>query len=179
MIDQQSLRSKLQVLRGKADRRFLYCGILFGLYAFYLLIEVLDFLAMLHSKEPDFSPTYNIVHVAYFMVEMAVAMGLGLWMGLLYQARNKNYSLMAFFFILVTIGRMVLVYYLYIYTEPTSHWVPFIYKKANELSDIFRFSFAYAQIFFCILGAVMCIRVSLIKAKLEKSNVPAEAEHKS
>lgn len=168
MTDIQSLQKKLQVLRRKADRRFLYCAILFSLYAFYLLIEVLDFLALLHSKEPEFSPTYDIVHVAYFIVEMAVVMGIGLWMGILYLARNKNYELMAFLFIFVTISRMAMVYYLYFYTNPTYHWVPYIYKKANELSDLFRFGFVFTQLLFCIFGIFMCIRVRAVAARYNR-----------
>jgi len=33
------------------------CSVLFGLYSFYLLIEVLDFLTLHHSKEPVYIAT--------------------------------------------------------------------------------------------------------------------------
>ena len=80
-------------LSASARSQAVTCSVLFGLYAFYLLIEVLDFLALLHSKEPDYSATYTIVHVAYFMVEMVICLGLSLWIAIINQKRTDNYIL--------------------------------------------------------------------------------------
>lgn len=133
-------------------------SVLFGLYAFYLLIEVLDFLALLHSKEPGYSATYDIVHVAYFMVEMVVCLGLALWTRLLSLDKDKSLLTLGSIMALITIFRVLLVYYLYHYSEPEYHFVPYIYKLANPLSNFFRFTFIYLQITITMICTVSAFR---------------------
>jgi len=146
------------------------CAVLFGLYAFYLLIEVLDFLALLHSKEPDYSATYNIVHVAYFIVEMVVCLGLALWISVIKIRRYDNYILPGIVLAAITLFRIVMVYYLYHYSEPTYHFVPYIYKLANPLSNFFRFSFIYLQIIMCLIASITCFRAVSAKGRLQPTN---------
>lgn len=142
------------------SRMILFSSILFGLYAFYLLIETLDFLALLHSKEPDYSPTYTIVHVAYIIVEMIVCMGLAIWIYIIYLSKASKNLVLGIIFTVVAFFRVILVYYLYHYSEPQYHFVPYIYKLANPLSNVFRFSFIYLQIFAVAVCAIKCFRVA-------------------
>ena len=165
---EKTIQEKHRNFLFKSSARLVLMGsILFGLYSFYLLIEILDFLALLHTKKPDYSATYNIVHIAYFIVEMVVCLGLALWTGMLYQREGKNPVLLANIFTAITIFRIVLVYYLYHYSEPVYHIVPYIYKIANPLSNFFRFSFIYIQILLTAITAVTCFRVAATHRKTQ------------
>ena len=165
--------NKFLSLSASARRQTLSCSVLFGLYAFYLLIEVLDFLALLHSKEPDYSATYNIVHVAYFMVEMVVCLGLSLWIAIINLKLTDNYIVLGIILAAITMFRITMVYYLYHYSEPTHHFVPYIYKLANPLSNFFRFTFIYLQIIVALIASITCFRAYSASRKLqfEKSRI--------
>ena len=165
--------SKFLSLSASARRQVLSCSILFGLYAFYLLIEVLDFLALLHSKEPDYNATYTIVHVAYFMVEMVVCLGLALWIAVINPKRTDNYILPGTILAAITLFRIIMVYYLYHYSQPSYHFVPYLYKLANPLSNFFRFTFIYLQILMALIASITCLRASSVGRKLqfEKSRI--------
>lgn len=165
--------SKFLSLSASAHRQILSCSVLFGLYSFYLLIEVLDFLALLHSKEPDYSATYTIVHVAYFMVEMVVCLGLSLWIAIINPKRINNYIVPGIILAAITLFRITMVYYLYHYSEPTYHFAPYIYKLANPLSNFFRFTFIYLQIIMALIASITCFRAYSASRKLqfEKSRI--------
>lgn len=165
-----SYQDKFSSLSAITQRQTTASSVLFGLYAFYLLIEVLDFLALLHTKEPDYSATYNIVHVTYFIVEMVVCLGLALWIAMINLRRTKSYILPAILFSLIVLFRIILVYYLYHYSEPEYHFVPYIYKLANPLSNLFRFSFIYLQIIICIITAINYFRAAYAQKKLLAAN---------
>lgn len=124
----------------------------YALYALYLLLETLDFMDLLHSKPPDFSPTYDVVHVAYFMVDMIVCGFLALSFLLLRLHRPAGIATgvisagMAVF-------RAGLAYYLYRYTA--DHQIaPFIYKVGNPFSDLIRGLFVPAQILLSLAAAI-------------------------
>lgn len=126
--------------------RWLYANVAFyGIYGLFLLIEVLDFLEMLHAKPPGFSPTYDVVHVTFYMVEMTVCMLMAVIFAQLKMSTIRGGALI-FIGILTLIFRGALVYYLYLWTDPEYHWVPFIYKKANELSPLMRGLFVPLQL---------------------------------
>ncbi|CAD0005135.1 hypothetical protein FLACHUCJ7_02237 [Flavobacterium chungangense] len=162
--------NRLDSLSKSSSKLVLTSSILFGLYSFYLLIEILDFLALLHSKEPDYSATYNIVHVAYFIVEMVVCLGLGLWIGMLYLCKRKNPIALTSIFTSVTIFRIVIVYYLYHYSDTVYHSVPYIYKLANPLSNFFRFSFIYIQILLTAITAITNLRAISVHRKTQHTS---------
>lgn len=158
---------KFTTLSSSARSKVLTCSVLFGLYAFYLLVEVLDFLALLHSKEPDYSATYTIVHVAYFMVEMLVCMGLSLWIAVINPKQTDNYIASGIILATITLFRIIMVYYLYHYSETTYHFMPYIYKLANPLSNFFRFTFIYLQIIMSLIASITCFRAASAKDKLQ------------
>jgi hypothetical protein len=134
---------------------------------------VLDFLALLHSKEPDYTATYTIVHVAYFMVEMVVCLGLSLWIAVINPKRTNNYIVPGIILAAITLFRITMVYYLYHYSEPTYHFVPYIYKLANPLSNFFRFTFIYLQIIMALIASITCFRAysAIRKLQVERSRM--------
>lgn len=125
----------------------------YGLYALFLLIEVLDFLSMLHSKPPGFSPTYDIVNVAYYVVDMVVCISLLFAFLLMRFTDKKKYGSIVFFCLLLASFRWVAVYYLYIFTTPEYRWVPYIYKVANAFSNAARILFLPLQVLFGYISA--------------------------
>lgn len=140
-----------------------FCIYSYGIYAFFLLIESIDFLAMLHTPEPGFSPTYNIVHAVFFVVELVVCGFLTLGLLQLYLTKDKKPSTAAIVISGITVFRCFLVYYLYWYSEPEVHFVPYIYKKANEFSGMFRGLFLPMQIIAGLLAAISWIRAACRK----------------
>jgi len=110
----------------------------YGIYALFLLLECIDFLSLLHNAEPGFHATYNIVHVAFFMVELIVYASLTLGMMLLHNFSGKNPLRIMLWILAITTLRLVMIYYLYWQTEPKVHFVPYIYKKSNDYSGIVR-----------------------------------------
>lgn len=159
--------AKLDSLKLNFLYKILTCSILFGLYAFYLLIEVFDFLALLHSKEPDYNATYSIIHVTYFIVEMIICIVLAIWIYLIYISQKENYIRYSIIFTTIAIFRIILVYYLYHYSNPQYHFVPYIYKLANPLSNVFRFSFIYLQIIAVVVCAFTSFKIARISRRLD------------
>lgn len=121
----------------------------FGIYAFNTIIESLDFLDPLHSKHPEYSPTYDLVNVAFYMVEalICVALALCVWVLSYHFKKSKNTIWLLAFLVLFRAG---VVYFLYLYTADDYRWVPFIYKKANFLSEL-RVLIIPMQFIFAIL----------------------------
>lgn len=135
----------------KTGRYLLYgCAALYGLYTAFLLIEVLDFLSLLHSPPPGGGPTYDLVNVAYYIVEMIVCIALTFGF-LLLLVLPLSGTRVAYTCLLVCLFRIGLVYYLYVFTTREYRWVPYIYKVANDFSDIMRMLMLPSQI---ILGGV-------------------------
>ncbi|MEJ7560770.1 MAG: hypothetical protein WKF66_20835 [Pedobacter sp.] len=131
----------------KAGQKAIYfCIYAYGLYGAYLVLECLDFLSLLHTPEPGFHATYELIHVAFFIVELIVYVALTLGFITLYNQQEKKPITVVLVMLLITIFRIVMIYYLYWFSEPKVHFVPYIYKKSNELSGIIRGLFLPAQI---------------------------------
>ncbi|MCU0354427.1 MAG: hypothetical protein MUD08_11930 [Cytophagales bacterium] len=144
------MNDKVPHLLKTANRLLFWCAALYGAYSLFLLIEVLDFLSMLHSKPPDYHPTYDLVNVTYYIVEMIVCLAM-VFSYLALSVVPKSWKPVVYTCVAITLFRIVMVYYLYFFTTPEYRWVPYIYKKANELSPLVRTMFLPTQI---ILGAV-------------------------
>jgi uncharacterized membrane protein len=129
----------------------------YGLYALFLLVEILDFLSLLHSKPPGESATYTVVHVTYFVVEMVVCLSLAFGFLLMRRGHGTAVGLAC---LLISVCRLALVYYLYLFTDAEYHWVPYIYKVANEFSDAARVVFLPMQVLFGLVAAWFCWRAS-------------------
>jgi hypothetical protein len=123
-----------------------FCIYAYGLYGAYLVLECLDFLSLLHTPEPGSHATYDITHVAFFIVELIVYSALTLGFIILYNQKEKKPLTVVLVILLITIFRIVMIYYLYWFSEPKVHFVPYIYKKSNELSGIIRGLLLPAQI---------------------------------
>lgn len=119
---------------------------LYGIYALFLLLECVDFLACLHTPDPGLHPTYNIVHVAFFIVELIVYASITLGLIIQLNVTNKKPATVMTTVLLITVVRMFMIYYLYWQSEPKVHFVPYIYKKSNELSGLVRGLLLPAQI---------------------------------
>lgn len=129
-----------------------WCAILYGVYSFFLLIEVLDFLSLLHTKTPNQTPTYTLINVVYVIIEMIICLVMTFYYAVLpLPTFSKSYRKTLYGGLLVLVFRIVMVYYLYIYTTPEYRWVPYIYKTANALSDFMRIVFLPLPI---ILGVI-------------------------
>ncbi|WP_316831471.1 hypothetical protein [Pedobacter aquatilis] len=124
---------------------------LYGFYALFLLLECIDFLAYLHTPELGYSPTYNIVHVAFFIVELIVYAFIVLGLIIQLNLTDKKPLTVMTTVLLITGIRMFMIYYLYWQTEPEVHFVPYIYKKSNELSGFVRGTLLPAQIIWGIV----------------------------
>lgn len=122
------------------------------IYGVYMLVESFDFLAMLHSKPPDFHPTYSLVNVVYYIMEMIICISLGF--GCLLLRMQQKVVVML---VLILLFRIGIVYYLYFFTEPEYRWVPYIYKVGNDASKGVRVLFISLQLLFGI-GSIMTAR---------------------
>ncbi|RYY06517.1 MAG: hypothetical protein EOP43_06110 [Sphingobacteriaceae bacterium] len=107
-------------------------------YAFFLLIECLDFSALLHSPEPGFHATYDLTNVIFYMLDLIVCVSFGLILMVIYLTPEKKRFTLIFTVITVTLLRAGLIYYLYMFKEGSYQITPFIYKKANEMSGVVR-----------------------------------------
>lgn len=107
-------------------------------YALFMLIECLDFSALLHSPEPGFHATYDITNVIFYVLDLIICVSFGLVLMIIYFATDKKPYTVIFTVITVTLLRAGLVYYLYMFKEGNYQIAPFIYKKANEMSDVVR-----------------------------------------
>lgn len=149
----KNLTTFLYNLYGSENNAIKLCAYLYGLYAVFLLIECIDFLAMLHTPDPGTHPTYDIVHVAFFIIELIVFTALTLGLVMLLNTENKKPATVISLITLMTAGRAFLDYYLYWYSEPEVHFVPYIYKTSNDFSDFVRAVFLPAQ----LIAGLFCI----------------------
>lgn len=125
----------------------------YGGYAAFLLVEVLDFLALLRAPPQGMHATYDIVDVAFFMVEFIVCGLLALVFLTLRLAGRPGWPLAAACAAL-TLGRACLGWYLYIHIDPAEQITPFIYKDANAFSGMARMIFVPGQV---VLGGVATV----------------------
>lgn len=143
---------------------------LYGLYAIFLLIECIDFLAYLHTPALGYHPTYNIVHVAFIIAELIVYASITLGFIILLNLTDKKPARVIITILLITGIRIFMIYYLYMQTEPKVHFVPYIYKKSNELSGFVRGFMLLAQ----IIWGIVCIWIWIVVGKKVKiAKIPA------
>ncbi|WP_372053957.1 hypothetical protein P7L74_20235 [Tistrella mobilis] len=135
----------------------------YGGYAAFLLVEVLDFLALLRAPPQGMHATYDIVDVAFFMVEFIVCGLLALVFLTLRLAGRPGWPLAAACAAL-TLGRACLGWYLYLHIGSAEQITPFIYKDANAFSGIARMIFVPAQV---VLGVV-----AVASAGRQKASTP-------
>ncbi|SEM55460.1 hypothetical protein [Chryseobacterium taichungense] len=118
--------------------------VLYIIYGLFLMIETFDFLEMLHTKPADYSPTYSLVNVIFYQMEMFIcflcAFGL-----IILVSTKQSLKILFYICLILLIFRVGTVYYLYFY-ETEERWIPFIYKRANDFSILFRRTFVPAQI---------------------------------
>lgn len=127
-----------------------FCALSYGIYALLMLMESLDFAALLHSPPEGFHATYDAVHVLFYIIEFAACAGFALFLTILLLSSWRNFLTVGIIVLILTAVRAYMIYYLYIYTD-ADHFVPFIYKKANLLSGVYRFVFLSLQVFSGIL----------------------------
>jgi len=130
--------------------------VLYIVYGLFMMIETFDFLEMLHSKPPGYSPTYSLVHVIFYQMEMFICFLCAFTLIILVSTRQ---SLKMFFFmsLVLLIFRIGTVYYLYFY-ETEERFVPFIYKRANDFSMLFRRTLVPGQLIVGLWSLVYSIK---------------------
>ena len=136
--------------------------ILYIVYGLFLLIETFDFLEMLHTKPADYSPTYSLVNVIFYQMEMFICFLCAFTLIILISTR-QSLKMLFFINLVLLIFRIGTVYYLYFY-ETEERWIPFIYKRANDFSMLFRRTLVPGQIIVGLWSMVYSIKV-LRKAK--------------
>lgn len=138
---------------GPAARGLLTTAVVvYALYALYMVVEVLDFLALLHADGGEERATYSMVEVAFLMVEQGVCTAFALIFLLVRLHARQGEGAVAAAAVL-TLIRACLAFYLYLWTNDDTHTVPFIYKEANPFSDLLRLTFVSAQ----LLVGMACI----------------------
>ncbi|KAA0128795.1 hypothetical protein FY557_07915 [Chryseobacterium sp. SN22] len=143
---------------------------LYILYGLILMIETFDFLEMLHTKPKDHHPTYDLVNVIFYQMEMIICFVCAFSFIILISTK-QSVTTWLFTTILLLLFRASSVYYLYFY-ETEERWVPFIYKEANDFSTLFRRTFVPAQL---ILNSIAIIALSknyFQNRKVTKNNLP-------
>lgn len=138
---------------------------LYLIYGLIFLIETFDFLEMLHTKPKDFHPTYDVVNVIFYQMEMIICFIFAFSFIILISTRQ---SVAAWFFttLILLLFRASTVYYLYFY-ETEERWVPFIYKEANAFSALFRRTFVPAQLI-CNGIAIIILSKQYFRKKAKK-----------
>lgn len=131
--------------------------VLYVVYGLFLMIETFDFLEMLHSKPADYSPTYSLVNVIFYQMEMFICFLCAFSLIILVSTRQ---SLKMLFFISIALltFRIGTVYYLYFY-ETEERWVPLIYKRANDFSMLFRRTFVPGQLMMSLITVWYALKV--------------------
>jgi len=127
-----------------------FCVISYGLYALLMLMESVDFAALLHSPPKGIHATYDASHVLFYIIDFAACTGFALFLMMLLVSHWRNFMTVGILVLLLTALRSYMIYYLYIYTD-SDHFIPFIYKKANLLSGVYRFVFLFLQVFSGVL----------------------------
>lgn len=142
--------------------------VLYIIYGLIVLIETFDFLEMLHTKPVDYSPTYSLVNVIFYQMEMFICFLCGFSLIILVSTKQTLKTLL-FVNIILLIFRAATVYYLYWY-ETEERWVPFIYKEANIFSTLFRRTFVTAQIIFGIFTVLKISEIFYRNTKNPKNS---------
>lgn len=141
---------------------------LYLIYGLIFLIETFDFLEMLHTKPKDYHPTYELVNVIFYQMEMIICFICAFGLIILISTRQSP-GTWFFTTVLLLIFRASTVYYLYFY-ETEERWVPFIYKKASDFSALFRRTFVPAELI-CNGIAVIILSKQYFR-KTAKNNLP-------
>ncbi|MFY7815914.1 MAG: hypothetical protein ACOVRK_12085 [Chryseobacterium taeanense] len=131
--------------------------VLYIVYGLFIMIETFDFLEMLHTKPVDYSPTYSLVNVIFYQMEMFICFLCAFSLIILVSTKQTLKTIL-FINIILLIFRVGTVYYLYVY-ETEERWVPFIYKEANIFSTFFRRTFVPGQIIFGILTVIKVSKI--------------------
>lgn len=129
----------------------------YAVFAVYSLIETLDFLSILHSKPPGEHATYTVVDVMYFLIETVVCISMALVFSLI-KLNGRNGTLVGFVCLVIALARWGLAWYLYLYTDPEWHHVPFIHKVGSDFSDPMRVVFLSGQVIVGLITAWCCWR---------------------
>ncbi|SHE72383.1 hypothetical protein SAMN05444408_103287 [Chryseobacterium takakiae] len=131
--------------------------ILYIIYGLFLMIETFDFLEMLHSKPADYSPTYSLVNVIFYQMEMFICFLCAFTLIILVSTK-QSVKMLLFISLSLFIFRIGTVYYLYFY-ETEERWVPFIYKRANDFSMLFRRTLVPGQLIVGVISFWYSIKV--------------------
>jgi len=123
--------------------------VLYIIYGLFLMVETFDFLEMLHSKPADYSPTYSLVNVIFYQMEMFICFLCAFTLIILVSTKQSVKMLFCISLSLF-IFRIGTVYYLYFY-ETEERWVPFIYKRANDFSMLFRRTLVPGQLMVSVI----------------------------
>ena len=86
--------------------------VLYIVYGLFLLIETFDFLEMLHSKPADYSPTYSLVNVIFYQMEMLICFLCAFSLIILVSTR-QSVKMLFYISLSLFIFRIGTVYYLY------------------------------------------------------------------
>ncbi|MEC3877099.1 hypothetical protein [Chryseobacterium salviniae] len=131
--------------------------VLYIIYGLFLMAETFDFLEMLHSKPADYSPTYSLVNVIFYQMEMFICFLCAFSLIILVSTKQ---SVQTLFYVSLTllIFRIATVYYLYFY-ETEERWVPFIYKRANDFSMLFRRTLVPGQLIVSVISLWYSIKL--------------------
>lgn len=144
--------------------------VLYILYGLIFLIETFDFLEMLHTKPKDDHPTYGLVNVIFYQMEMIICFICAFSFIILISTKQSVFTLL-FVSVLLLIFRASTVYYLYAY-ETEERWVPFIYKEANDFSMLFRRTFVPAQLICNVIAVISLSKRYFKDRKVKKKNLP-------
>lgn len=136
--------------------------VLYIVYGLFLMVETFDFLEMLHSKPANYSPTYSLVNVIFYQIEMFICFLCAFSLIILVSTR-QSLKMLFFISIVLLTFRIGTVYYLYFY-ETEERWVPFIYKRANDFSMLFRRTFVPGQLIISVITLWYAFK-SLMKEK--------------
>lgn len=131
--------------------------VLYIVYGLFLLIETFDFLEMLHTKPADYSPTYSLVNVIFYQMEMFICF-LCAFSFIILISTKQSFKMLFFISLSLLIFRAATVYYLYFY-ETEERWIPFIYKRANDFSMLFRRTLVPGQLIVGVISLWYSIKV--------------------
>lgn len=131
--------------------------ILYIIYGLFLMIETFDFLEILHSKPADYSPTYSLVNIIFYQMEMFICFLCAFTLIILVSTK-QSVKMLLFISLSLFIFRIGTVYYLYFY-ETEERWVPFIYKRANDFSMLFRRTLVPGQLIVGVISFWYSIKV--------------------
>lgn len=131
--------------------------VLYIIYGLFLMAETFDFLEMLHSKPADYSPTYSLVNVIFYQMEMFICFLCAFTLIILVSTK-QSVKMLFYISLSLFIFRIGTVYYLYFY-ETEERWVPFIYKRANDFSMLFRRTLVPGQLIVGVISLWYSIKV--------------------